>query len=141
MSNFLWITRLIHHPMNLERFFSLFYFILFNRSLVCCSPFSSFAIFSLNAVLFYFFMVGYVRSFSVCGDTKKKKPYCKPFAMGATDRSQMKESYKWNRVLLFRRIELLSARAREPALVSIEKTLGESLGFQSLPFFIFGQWL
>jgi hypothetical protein len=61
--------------------------------------------------------------------------------MGATDRSQMKESYKWNRVLLFRRIELLSARAREPALVSIEKTLGESLGFQSLPFFIFGQWL
>ncbi len=34
--------------------------------------------------------------------------------MEAASRSQMKESYKWNRVLLFRRIELLSARARAP---------------------------
>jgi hypothetical protein len=83
-------------------------------------------------------MVDRVRS--LCGDTKKKKkkkPYCTPFAMGAADRSQMKESYKWNRVLLFRRIELVeSARAREPELVSIDNTSGESLGFQR-PFIFF----
>lgn len=105
VSNFLWITRLIHHPMNLERFpfFSLLFIIFVNRSFVCCLPFSSF--FPLLFILF-------LRSAMFVQRMDKRSPIARPLQWGAANRSQMKESCKWNRVLLFRRIELLSARAR-----------------------------
>lgn len=68
---------------------------------------------------------------------KKKEALLRaPFAMRAAERRKNeKESYKWNHALLFRRIELLSARARlSPGLVRLEMS-GESLEFQSSVYY------
>lgn len=87
-----------------------FIIILFNRSLVCCLPFFPFP----SESLFY----GCTTFRPVYGLMEKKKKEAllrAPFAMRAAERRKNeKESYKWNHALLFRRIELLSARARAP---------------------------
>lgn len=108
-----------------------FIIILFNRSLVCCLPFFPFPSESLFYGCTTFRLV-----YGLMEKEKKEALLRAPFAMRAAERRKNeKESYKWNHALLFRRIELLSARARlSPGLVRLEMS-GESLEFQSSVYY------